>query len=179
MSARHFFETDAGFRFCILDDLCVHGHFRITLRGDGPGSLKSFPSRPPGPSTQSTLSLCRGRRHCCDWSIGLHRIGLAHIHRYPDLSRPTQMVNGEKHLIPGQLRAKFHDLFQWTSRTPLLQSISDLINVGCYHSFLLFLAGSEAALYAHRIPQQPRISPSFTEISPLSVTRNRALSKPR
>jgi hypothetical protein len=42
MSARHFFETDAGFRFCILDDLCVHGHFRITLRGDGPGSLKSF-----------------------------------------------------------------------------------------------------------------------------------------
>ena len=29
MSARHFFETDAGFRFRILDDLCVHGHFHM------------------------------------------------------------------------------------------------------------------------------------------------------
>ena len=55
MSARHFFETDAGFRFCILDDLCVHGHFHITLRGDGPGSLKSFPLRPP---------VCRFNRRC-------------------------------------------------------------------------------------------------------------------
>ncbi len=29
MSARRFFETDAGFHFRILDNLCVHGHFHM------------------------------------------------------------------------------------------------------------------------------------------------------
>ncbi len=84
-------------------------------------------------------------------------VGPVGIHCQPHLPFPAQVINGQKHLIPGQLRTEVYDLFQWTFVLKLCQRGSDSLHEGSRgpDASLLFCSLIHSVLCQHTYQARP------------------------